>query len=45
MNSQIKDINLAPKGHQKLNWAKAHMPILNKIREDFEKNQPFRGKK
>lgn len=45
MNSQIKDINLATKGHQKLNWAKAHMPILNKIREDFEKNQPFRGKK
>ncbi|HEX7056047.1 MAG TPA: adenosylhomocysteinase [Bacilli bacterium] len=41
----IKDISLAPDGHLKIAWAKAHMPVLNRIRARFEKEQPFKGLK
>lgn len=44
-NSMIKDISLAPDGHLKIAWAKAHMPVLNRIRARFEKEQPFKGLK
>lgn len=43
--SEIKDINLAPSGRAKIDWVRSYMPILNTIRTDFEKNQPFKGKK
>lgn len=43
--SIIKDIALAPEGHLKIDWVKAHMPVLNRIREQFEKEQPFKGLK
>lgn len=43
--SMIRDIALAPEGHLKIDWVKAHMPVLNKIREQFEKEQPFKGLK
>lgn len=43
--SSITDINLAPNGHLKIDWVKAHMPVLNSIREQFEKEQPFKGLK
>ncbi|PZE22663.1 adenosylhomocysteinase [Paenibacillus xerothermodurans] len=49
MNTQersiIKDISLAPEGHLKIGWVNAHMPVLNHIREQFEKEQPFKGLK
>ncbi|MBR3845765.1 MAG: adenosylhomocysteinase [Clostridia bacterium] len=41
--SDIKDIRLAPSGHDKINWVASYMPILNTIKEDFIKNQPFKG--
>jgi adenosylhomocysteinase len=41
--SIIADIKLAPEGHLKIDWVKAHMPVLNKIRAQFEKEQPFKG--
>lgn len=44
-NSRIKDIKLAPEGHLKIDWVKAHMPVLNRIREQFEQEQPFKGLK
>lgn len=44
-NSIIKDISLAPEGRLKIDWASAHMPVLNKIREQFRKEQPFKGLK
>ncbi|MDP5273146.1 adenosylhomocysteinase [Chengkuizengella sp. 2205SS18-9] len=44
-NSVITDIKLAPQGHLKIDWVKAHMPVLNRIREQFEKEQPFKGLK
>jgi len=43
--SIIRDIRLAPEGHLKIDWVKAHMPVLNRIREQFEKEQPFKGLK
>lgn len=44
-NSIIQDIRLAPNGHLKIDWVKAHMPVLNRIRERFEKEKPFEGLK
>ena len=43
--SEIKDIKLAPSGHDKINWVASYMPILNTIKADFEKRKPFAGMK
>lgn len=43
--SSIRDINLAPIGQAKLSWVQNHMPVLNKIKEDFIKEKPFAGKR
>jgi len=40
---KIKDISLADKGKLKIEWAEKHMPVLMKIRKDFEKTKPFAG--
>ncbi len=42
-NYLIRDINLAPEGRLKIDWVRAHMPVLNAIRADFEKEKPFQG--
>jgi len=39
----VKDPSLAPQGELKIEWARAHMPVLGKIQSRFEKEQPFRG--
>ncbi|WP_010270148.1 adenosylhomocysteinase [Paenibacillus senegalensis] len=43
--SVITDISLAPEGHLKIGWADAHMPVLNRIKEQFAREQPFKGLK
>ncbi len=43
--SNIKDINLAKSGHDKINWVKSYMPVLNIINEQFTREKPFAGKK
>ena len=43
--SVIADIRLAPEGRLKIDWAAAHMPVLNRIRERFEREKPFAGLK
>lgn len=43
--SQIRDINLAAKGQDKLNWVANYMPILNKLKEEFAQSKPFQGQK
>ncbi|MDF2652961.1 MAG: adenosylhomocysteinase, partial [Paenibacillus sp.] len=43
--SIVADKTLAPEGHLKIDWVQAHMPVLNRIREQFEKEQPFKGLK
>ena len=43
--SQIKDISLAPSGADKIAWVQSYMPILNSIKEEFERTKPFAGKR
>lgn len=43
--SMIRDVNLAPQGHRKLQWVKNHMPIMNQLENDFVQNQCFKGHK
>ncbi len=43
--SIITDPSLAPEGKLKIDWVQAHMPVLNRIRAQFEKEQPFKGLK
>jgi adenosylhomocysteinase len=40
---QVKDKSLAPQGHLQIEWASAHMPVLNQIKNRFKKEKPFRG--
>lgn len=44
-NSIVADLKLAPEGHLKIDWVEAHMPVLGRIRKQFEKEQPFKGLK
>lgn len=44
-NSLITDLKLAPEGHLKIDWVEAHMPVLNRVRKQFEAEQPFKGLK
>lgn len=44
-NSVITDLKLAPEGHLKIDWVEAHMPVLGRIRKQFEAEQPFKGLK
>ncbi|MHB2156041.1 adenosylhomocysteinase [Calditrichota bacterium GD2] len=39
----VKDLNLAPQGKKRIEWADNDMPVLRKIRERFEKDQPLAG--
>ncbi len=43
--SEIKDIKLAPSGHDKIAWVKSYMPVLNLINEEFLRTKPFAGMK
>lgn len=39
----VRDINLYPGGRLKIEWVRAHMPVLNVLREEFEREKPFKG--
>ncbi|MCL2817055.1 MAG: adenosylhomocysteinase [Clostridiales bacterium] len=43
--SIIRDPSLAPEGKQKIDWAKANMPILRGLEQEFGKTRPFAGLK
>jgi adenosylhomocysteinase len=43
LKSIVRDPSLAAEGKLKIDWVQEHMPVLNKIREQFEKDQPFKG--
>ena len=45
MEYDIKDINLAPQGKQRIEWADREMPVLRLIRERFESEKPLVGVK
>jgi adenosylhomocysteinase len=40
---QVKDKTLAPQGHLQIEWAAKHMPVLNIIKNRFEKEKPLKG--
>lgn len=41
----IRNINLAPSGHKKIDWVKGYMPVLSFIEKKFTEEQPLKGKK
>ncbi|MBR6533970.1 MAG: adenosylhomocysteinase [Clostridia bacterium] len=43
--SEIKDISLYKSGIDKIDWVASYMPLLNAIKADFIKTQPFKGLK
>lgn len=43
--SSIREITLAPQGQKKIDWVANHMPVLNMLRQKFEQDQPFAGKR
>ena len=45
MNYDIKDIKLATKGKNRIEWADKYMPVLQTIRTRFEKDKPLKGYK
>lgn len=40
---EVRDLNLAPSGHQKIEWVKNNMPLLRGMEEEFRKTKPFEG--
>ena len=43
MEHDVKDIKLAEKGLEKIEWAEKRMPVLRKVRERFSKEKPLLG--
>ncbi len=43
--SDIKDISLAKSGEDKIKWIESYMPVLNKIKKEFEQTKPFANKR
>src|SRR3954453_12996063 len=39
----VKDINLAPGGKRRIEWAEREMPVLRQIRERFAQEKPLQG--
>jgi len=42
MKHKVKDMSLAEKGKLQIAWAESRMPVLMKVREEFEKTKPFK---
>lgn len=45
MKSIVRDMSLAPQGHDKINWVKNFMPVLNILNDELSKTKPLTGKK
>ena len=45
MASQIRNAGLWESGALKIDWVKAHMPLLNGLEEEFLRDKPFAGRK
>ena len=44
-NSIVRDMNLAPQGRLKMDWAWDHMPVLSRLKERLSVEKPLAGKK
>lgn len=40
---RVKDLKLAPQGYLQIEWASAHMPVLNQIKRRFSQEKPLQG--
>jgi adenosylhomocysteinase len=40
---QVKDKAMAPQGHLQIEWASAHMPVVNQIRRRFSIEKPLKN--
>jgi adenosylhomocysteinase len=40
---EVKDLSLAVKGKQRIEWAGREMPVLRQIQERFDREKPFAG--
>ena len=45
MEFGVKNVDLAPGGRHRIEWAEQEMPVLRQIRERFEKERPLQGVK
>jgi len=43
MNYDVKDLKLAKEGALRIEWANQSMPVLNRVRKRFQKEQPLKG--
>jgi adenosylhomocysteinase len=43
VNCDVKDLGLAEKGRNRIEWSERHMPVLRLIRRRFAKEQPLKG--
>lgn len=43
MEFKVKDTALADQGNLLIDWASVHMPVLNQIKQRFEKEKPLKG--
>ncbi|HDH02317.1 MAG TPA: adenosylhomocysteinase, partial [Nitrospirae bacterium] len=43
LKHDVKDLKLAKQGRLRIEWAEMEMPVLRKIREQFEKEKPLKG--
>ena len=43
LKHEVKDLSLAPKGKQRIEWAGREMPVLQQIRDRFAKEKPLAG--
>ncbi len=43
MDHDIKDLGLAAKGRQRMEWAARSMPVLDRIKKSFAKDKPLAG--
>ncbi len=43
MDYDVKDIKFAKDGERRIEWANQSMPVLNRIKERFAKEKPFKG--
>ena len=45
MKHDVKDLKLAPEGKRRIEWANSDMPVLQLIKERFEKEKTLDGLK
>jgi adenosylhomocysteinase len=43
VDNDVKDLSLAERGRNRIEWAEAEMPVLRQIRERFERDKPLQG--